>query len=159
MTREHPAVPGRTVSVSNVTNRRLATADELPPTATLDAGFSAPLAEIGHYRIIREIGRGGMGQVFLAEQTEPVQRHVALKLIALGLDSDAIVARFRIEQQMLARMSHPSSSSLRPSTSGSRLRPAGQVRTRALHCLPIAPTFACWSEETERRVRSGQSRG
>ena len=64
-------------------------------------------ADIGPYRIIEEIGRGGMGQVFLAEQSEPVARRVALKLIRSGFDSAEIVARFRAEQQTLASMSHP----------------------------------------------------
>jgi serine/threonine protein kinase/WD40 repeat protein len=63
---------------------------------------------IGNYRLEREIGRGGMGEVWLASQTEPVRRKVALKLIKRGMDSEQVVARFDIERQALARMDHPS---------------------------------------------------
>ena len=62
---------------------------------------------IGPYRIRRVLGEGGMGTVFLAEQTQPVQRDVALKVIKLGMDSREIVARFELERQALAMMDHP----------------------------------------------------
>lgn len=61
---------------------------------------------IGRYRILDTLGQGGMGTVYLAEQTEPVQRQVALKLVKLGMDSEAIVARFEQERQALAVMEH-----------------------------------------------------
>ena len=62
---------------------------------------------IGPYRLIRELGVGGMGQVWLAEQTEPVRRHVALKLIKAGVYDGAVIRRFRSERQSLALMDHP----------------------------------------------------
>ncbi len=62
---------------------------------------------IGRYHIRRVLGEGGMGTVYLAEQTEPVQREVALKVIKPGMDSRAIVARFEAERQTLAMMDHP----------------------------------------------------
>ena len=62
---------------------------------------------IGPYRLIKEIGVGGMGQVWLAEQTEPVRRRVALKLIKGGLYDAAVVQRFQAERQSLALMDHP----------------------------------------------------
>ncbi len=62
---------------------------------------------VGRYRIESVIGEGGMGTVFLAQQVEPVQRAVALKLIKLGMDTRAIVRRFEAERQVLARMEHP----------------------------------------------------
>lgn len=62
---------------------------------------------IGPYRLIRKIGEGGMGQVWLAEQTEPLQRQVALKLIRAGVYDDAMLRRFRAERQSLAVMEHP----------------------------------------------------
>jgi len=68
---------------------------------------SVPL-QIGPYRILDRLGAGGMGEVYVAEQTEPVKRRVALKLIKLGMDSHEVVARFRQEQQALALMSHDS---------------------------------------------------
>lgn len=70
----------------------------------------APLdvpATIGPYRLVRELGRGGMGEVWLAEQTEPIRRHVALKLIRPGMDSREIISRFHAERQAMALMEHP----------------------------------------------------
>ena len=63
---------------------------------------------IGHYRLIEEIGRGGMGQVWLAEQTAPVHRQVALKLIRAGMFDGEALKRFEMERQSLAIMEHPS---------------------------------------------------
>ncbi len=54
---------------------------------------------VGPYRIIEQLGEGGMGTVYLAEQTEPVRRRVALKLIKLGMDSKQVIARFEAERQ------------------------------------------------------------
>ena len=62
---------------------------------------------IGRYRLVEPIGEGGMGAVWLAEQTEPVRRQVALKVVKLGLDTKQIVARFEAERQALALMEHP----------------------------------------------------
>src|SRR6185503_6675393 len=62
---------------------------------------------IGRYKIVRELGRGGMGIVYLAEQQRPVHRQVAIKLIQFGLTSPEIIARFDSERQALAVMSHP----------------------------------------------------
>jgi eukaryotic-like serine/threonine-protein kinase len=62
---------------------------------------------IGPYRLIRELGVGGMGQVWLAEQTEPVYRRIALKLIKAGMYDAALVRRFQAERQSLALMDHP----------------------------------------------------
>ncbi len=61
----------------------------------------------GRYKLRQEIGEGGMGSVFLAEQTQPVKRQVALKLIKPGMDSRAVLARFESERQALALMDHP----------------------------------------------------
>lgn len=62
---------------------------------------------IGRYQLIEKIGEGGCGTVFLAEQVEPVRRRVALKVIKLGMDTRAVIARFAAERQALARMEHP----------------------------------------------------
>ena len=62
---------------------------------------------IGPYKLLQQIGEGGFGTVFMAEQTHPVRRKVALKIIKLGMDTKQIVARFEAERQALARMDHP----------------------------------------------------
>jgi serine/threonine protein kinase len=62
---------------------------------------------IGSYRILDRVGEGGMGVVYVAEQTEPVRRRVALKLIKLGMDTKQVIARFEAERQALALMNHP----------------------------------------------------
>ncbi len=61
----------------------------------------------GRYKIRQEIGEGGMGSVYLAEQVHPVKRQVALKLIKAGMDSKTVLARFESERQALALMDHP----------------------------------------------------
>jgi serine/threonine protein kinase len=78
-------------------------------TATLDAEpiTEAPGTEIGRYRLMEQIGEGGMGVVFVAEQRQPLRRKVALKVIKPGMDSKAVVARFEAERQALALMDHP----------------------------------------------------
>ncbi len=63
--------------------------------------------KIGHYRLIRLIGEGGMGQVYEAEQVEPLKRKVALKIVKRGMDTNEFVARFDSERQALALMDHP----------------------------------------------------
>jgi eukaryotic-like serine/threonine-protein kinase len=68
----------------------------------------APGTMIGRYRLLQEIGEGGFGVVFLAEQREPVERRVAIKIIKLGMDTKQVVARFEAERQALAMMDHPS---------------------------------------------------
>jgi serine/threonine protein kinase/WD40 repeat protein len=73
---------------------------------------SPPLTErpgrvIGPYKLMEQIGEGGMGLVFVAEQTEPVRRKVALKLIKPGMDTREVIARFEAERQALALMDHP----------------------------------------------------
>ncbi|HUD46725.1 MAG TPA: protein kinase [Candidatus Baltobacteraceae bacterium] len=62
---------------------------------------------IGRYRLLEQIGEGGCGVVYVAEQTEPVRRRVALKVIKLGMDTKQVVARFEAERQALAMMDHP----------------------------------------------------
>ena len=66
-----------------------------------------PGERIGRYRILERIGEGGCGVVYVAEQTEPVRRRVALKVIKLGMDTHEVIARFEAERQALALMDHP----------------------------------------------------
>ncbi len=69
--------------------------------------IEGPGSRIGPYKLIQPIGEGGMGTVFMAEQTQPVRRTVALKLIKAGMDSRQVLARFGAERQALALMDHP----------------------------------------------------
>jgi serine/threonine protein kinase len=62
---------------------------------------------IGHYKLLEQIGEGGCGVVYMAEQEEPVRRRVALKIIKAGMDSKSVIARFEAERQALAMMDHP----------------------------------------------------
>src|SRR5690348_9422403 len=62
---------------------------------------------IGPYRLLQKLGEGGMGEVWLAEQSQPLRRRVALKLIKAGMDTKQVVARFESERQALALMAHP----------------------------------------------------
>ena len=88
-------------STANFGHDAAATAD-LPEH---DEQVGAVLA--GKYKLVEEIGEGGMGRVYMALQTEPVKRAVAVKVIRAGMDSKAVLARFDAERQALAMMDHP----------------------------------------------------
>src|SRR5262245_40423106 len=62
---------------------------------------------IGPYKLLEQIGEGGFGVVFMAEQQEPIRRKVALKVIKPGMDTRQVIARFEAERQALALMDHP----------------------------------------------------
>ncbi len=85
----------------------------LMPTQGTKPNTIAPVVQekvgalIGPYKLLQAIGEGGMGTVFLAEQTKPVERRVALKIIKAGMDSKQVIARFEAERQALAMMDHP----------------------------------------------------
>jgi serine/threonine protein kinase len=64
-------------------------------------------SRVGRYRLLRPLGEGGCGEVYLAEQEEPLRRRVALKVIKLGMDTKSVIARFEAERQALALMDHP----------------------------------------------------
>ena len=85
---------------------------ESPPASPTASMASASPTEssgtvIGPYKLLQPIGEGGMGTVYMAEQTQPVRRTVALKLIKAGMDSRQVLARFGAERQALALMDHP----------------------------------------------------
>jgi len=86
------------------------TITDLGATKTKSPSF--PLTEkpgdhIGRYKLLEQVGEGGCGVVYVAEQTEPVHRRVALKVIKLGMDTRQVIARFEAERQALALMDHP----------------------------------------------------
>ena len=91
-----------------------------------------PGAVIGPYKLLQQIGEGGMGAVYMAEQRRPVQRHVALKIIRPGMDSKQVIARFEVERQALAMMDHPNIA---------KVFDAGTVgaETRKSDCDPTQP--------------------
>lgn len=85
---------------------------DCPPTGAESRGYTSSISEstgsvIGPYKLLQEIGHGGMGVVYMAEQTEPVERRVALKIIKPGMDTRQVIARFEAERQALAIMDHP----------------------------------------------------
>ena len=86
---------------------RLSVPEAVSLASTLTSQFSESVRVIGRYRLLEKIGEGGMGEVWLAEQQEPVRRRVALKLIKAGMDTGQVMARFEAERQALALMDHP----------------------------------------------------
>ncbi|MFV1979955.1 MAG: protein kinase [Rhodothermia bacterium] len=78
------------------------------PDVTIDQPITEkPCTVIGPYKLREQIGEGGFGVVYVAEQTEPVRRKVALKIIKPGMDTREVIARFEAERQALAMMDHP----------------------------------------------------
>src|SRR5262249_32611114 len=90
---------GGFLAATEGSNDRERKADEAPS--------ERPGTIIGPYKLLQQIGEGGMGTVYMAEQTEPVQRKAALKIIKPGMDSKQVIARFEAERQALALMDHP----------------------------------------------------
>lgn len=88
------ATPASTIRLNNATT--------FTATVTEKAGD-----RIGRYKLLQNIGEGGCGVVYMAEQEEPVRRRVALKVIKLGMDTKSVIARFEAERQALAMMDHP----------------------------------------------------
>ena len=99
---ESPAMEVAARLVGSESLQDASSAETLPPGETIVAG-----SVIGPYHLLQLIGEGGMGEVWLAEQKEPVRRRVALKLIKVGMDTREVVARFQSERQALALMDHP----------------------------------------------------
>jgi serine/threonine protein kinase/formylglycine-generating enzyme required for sulfatase activity len=93
-----PAAPGATVDSAPGQPRT----EDYP-----DSSARVGVVLAGKYKLIEEIGEGGMGSVFMAQQTQPVKRAVAVKVIKAGMDSKAVLARFEAERQALAMMDHP----------------------------------------------------
>src|SRR5579875_750997 len=89
-----------------------AISSQAPVNEPVTTSYPAPAEDVGsiiagRYKLLEQIGEGGMGTVWVAEQTEPVRRKVALKLIKAGMDSKSVLSRFEAERQALAMMDHP----------------------------------------------------
>ena len=80
---------------------------ESPPTDARLEACERPGVQIGPYKLLQQIGEGGMGVVHMAEQDQPVRRRVALKIIKPGMDTRQVIARFEAERQALSLMDHP----------------------------------------------------
>jgi eukaryotic-like serine/threonine-protein kinase len=88
-------------------NRILETEAQMPAMVDPTLGREGPGTVIGRYKLLQQVGEGGCGVVYMAEQEEPVRRRVALKVIKLGMDTKSVIARFEAERQALALMDHP----------------------------------------------------
>ncbi len=95
-------VAGEMGATSDLPAGRVVREEDLVPSSP-----EGPGTRIGPYKLLQQLGEGGMGTVFLAEQEEPVRRRVALKIIKAGMDSAHVIARFEQERQALALMDHP----------------------------------------------------
>jgi serine/threonine protein kinase/Tfp pilus assembly protein PilF len=93
------------------------------PTVSLHTPELAEADSFGPYRILGLLGEGGMGTVYLAEQTEPIRRRVALKVVKLGMDTNQVLARFNHERQALALMAHSNIAGILDAGASSRGRP------------------------------------
>ncbi len=98
---ERPVGVPRPAPGAGAPTLRVGLTDLLPPSG------EGPGSRVGRYKLLQQIGEGGCGTVFMAEQEEPVRRRVALKVIKLGMDTKSVVARFEAERQALAMMDHP----------------------------------------------------
>jgi eukaryotic-like serine/threonine-protein kinase len=93
-------------------NDRVGAFLEEPPTSSISekrakvTAWEKPGDRVGRYKVLEQIGEGGCGIVFMAEQEEPVHRRVALKVIKPGMDTKSVIARFEAERQALALMDH-----------------------------------------------------
>ncbi len=105
-TREH-GPDGATTSFAHPDRNATTSAERTPRAVRFPTGVGIGTVIAGRYSLVELIGEGGMGSVYLASQTEPVKRQVALKLIKTGMDSRGVLARFDAERQALALMDHP----------------------------------------------------
>src|SRR3954447_4972933 len=105
----HPELLGRLRELLSAHGESQGPLDRRPTAlgVTVDAAHTeCPGMVIGPYKLLQQIGEGGMGVVWMAEQTKPVQRKVAIKVIKPGMDSKQVIARFEAERQALALMDH-----------------------------------------------------
>jgi hypothetical protein len=110
-----------------------------PPAYWAKPGCSSsPGSTIGHYHLVRQLGEGGFGVVFLAEQSRPVRREVALKVIKPGMDTRQVIARFNAEKQALALMNHENIARVLDAGTTDRLADEFNRPERAGTCQPRA---------------------
>ena len=122
-----------------------------PPETPVPDGDNAPDAlsggkaqRIGPYKLLQRLGEGGMGTVWMAEQTEPLRRMVAVKIVKPGMDSNQILARFEAERQVLALMDHPNIAKVLDASPTSPTTRLGTMKTLGFACF-VSTTF-CFLE-------------
>ncbi|MCO6046392.1 serine/threonine-protein kinase [Aeoliella sp. ICT_H6.2] len=106
---------------------------------------------IGRYKLLQKIGEGGFGDVYMAEQTEPIVRRVALKVIKLGMDTRQVIARFEAERQALAMMDHPNIAKVFDAGATSQGRPFFVMEL--VHGQPVTEFCDKNRLSTEQRLR------
>ncbi len=119
------------------------------PTVVYDPVDEHPGATIGPYKLLQQIGEGGFGVVYMAEQTQPVRRKVALKIIKPGMDTKEVIARFEAERQALALMDHPNIAKVLDGGATESGRPYFVMEL--VHGVPI--TEFCDSQKLSTRER------
>src|SRR5215471_18742569 len=131
----HPELLGRLRELLAAHEESQGPLDRRPAAlgVTMDAAHTEGTGTvIGPYKLVEPIGEGGMGTVWMAQQTEPVKRLVAVKLIKAGMDSAQVIARFEAERQALALMDHPNIA---------RVLDAGATKGEAGGVSPARPYF------------------
>ena len=120
-----------------------------------------PTETIGPYQLLQQIGEGGMGVVWLAEQSRPVRRKVALKIIKAGMDTAQVVARFEAERQALAMMDHPAIARVLEAGATLEGRPYFVTEDvaigEALSGRYVREVYLCTSSPRVGRARAGQA--
>ena len=101
---------------------------------------------IGRYKLLEKIGEGGMAVVYMAEQTKPIRRKVALKIIKLGMDTKSVIARFEAERQALAMMDHPNIA---------KVLDAGATETGRPYFVMELVTGVSITEYCDKNIRKG----
>jgi hypothetical protein len=131
--------------------------DPAADNLTIDQARELPGTSIGRYKLLEQVGEGGMGVVYVAEQTEPVRRRVALKIIKPGMDTKQVIARFEAERQALAMMDHPNIAKiLDGGMVGPGRRTGPESPTKRLASPSGFDTVKVWDAETGREVASLQ---
>jgi hypothetical protein len=126
---------------------------------TLDMPEPAPDEAVGmtlgRYKLREKLGEGGCGTVYVAEQTEPVRRRVALKVIKLGMDPKQVVARFEAERQALAMMDHPNIAKVLDAGMTERMERRTPVRREDGSSAPSGAGLEIGASRAAGRVRRG----
>jgi len=120
-----------------------------PPAPPIPPGLEG--RTIGRYKVLEKIGEGGFGSVWMAEQTEPVRRKVALKIIKRGMDTLQVIARFEAERQALAMMDHPNIAKVLDAGTTDTGRPYFVMEL--VKGIPVTEFCNRWKLNTDQRLQ------